>query len=74
MATTPFSPMSNPMFNASGKNMSLDPGLGMGDGDMLKEQAAQQILARRKKLVTTPGMGAGGIMGENVGGANLGLF
>jgi hypothetical protein len=71
---TGFSPMSNPMFNASGKNMSLDPGLGLGDGDMLKEQAAQQILARRKKLVATPGMGTGGIMGEQAGAANLGLF
>jgi hypothetical protein len=55
------------------KNFTLDPGLGIGDGDMLQEQAAQQILARRKKLTATPspadlgaqGMGVPGVAGSS---------
>lgn len=70
----------------STKNLGLDPGLGLGDGDMLQEQAAQQILARRKKLMGTPDNGQPGIAdnlqtpgaqylnGGAMGAPSLGLF
>ncbi len=66
----------NPLSNASMKNSSIG-GAGIGDGDLLAEQATQQILARRKKLTQTPqaaAYGAQGMGGQgNPGGLMSGM-
>lgn len=49
-----FSPLSNPLSRAAGMGSPLGVTTDLGAGDALSEQAAQEILARRKRLLTTP--------------------
>lgn len=82
-----FSPLNNPLSRATGSGSPLGVSADLGMGDALSEQAAQQIIARRKKLVQTPGPAAfgaangfgiqgnpGGSPGINAGMLGMGGF
>lgn len=56
-----FSPLNNPLSRSMGGGSPLGVSADLGMGDQLAEQAAQQIIARRKKLVQTPGPAAFGM-------------
>lgn len=65
-----FSPMNTPFNRASGSVSPLGVSPDLGMGDQLSEQAAQEIIARRKKLVATPGPAAfGAVNGFGVQGS-----